>query len=777
MANVVAEGVVVITADSTKLTAQLRQLEASVPRAAARMEKKLAEAVGGVGASKAGKAALKATEAAMLATVVRVTAATAAITVAGWAGTLKVVKYAWGSTWSDMRRDAVRALRDIAAAARRYTMEAVTAVRSRFGGAWSAVVGRMRSVWGRSWADMRGDATRAAVAATAAVKASWGRAWKALRTDGKKTVTSVANNLMGMARTAVKAGADAAKGLASFLSSSKAMKALSGGIDGIIDGLLSLVPLQAAVVAGSILLAPALYAVGGAAGAATTAGVGLAGVFATVTLGTHGLSDALTELADTGKLSDATLKSLSPSAVRLTYAINGLRKPFGVLRKAIQESLLSGLDKTLGSLARTWLPVLPGMLGAVGGALNRIVKSAAAALGSKGFVGDIRAAMAGAVTAIGVLGQAVAPLVRAFGVLARASVPYLVQVASLIRSVAVRFSGWINTADRSGKLSSFMASAVASLKDIAAIGKVSFKIVGQIIGIIFPASDKASKSIFEGVLRDLTRFSKWLENPKNQEQVRGWISMVMGIVTAIVTQIIPAVDRWIKKFEDAYEKIDRFVKRVEKLWKSVTSSTTNMSSAVSGAIGSIPGRISGALSRLTSSVGSAFSRAGNAAMDAVRSMAGRVVSAIGSIPGRAAAALGGLGGVLYSAGVALLAGLISGVRSQIGKLQSLLRSVTSMIPDWKGPLDTDRELLVPAGRAIMGGLQEGIASGVPDIRGQLRDLTGAIGAFRPPTATGHTTYNVNVTVPARDLAELRDVRDFFQRVQRISRQGGVAAYV
>ncbi|MFC6017575.1 hypothetical protein ACFP2T_15335 [Plantactinospora solaniradicis] len=92
----------------------------------------------------------------------------------------------------------------------------------------------------------------------------------------------------------------------------------------------------------------------------------------------------------------------------------------------------------------------------------------------------------------------------------------------------------------------------------------------------------------------------------------------------------------------------------------------------------------------------------------VRYDTGAVVDFFAGIPRRILRALGNLGDLLRNAGRSIIQGLINGIRGMVPSLSGTLGWITNMIPDWKGPMDTDRRLLEPSGTAIMGGLIRGI---------------------------------------------------------------------
>ena len=108
----------------------------------------------------------------------------------------------------------------------------------------------------------------------------------------------------------------------------------------------------------------------------------------------------------------------------------------------------------------------------------------------------------------------------------------------------------------------------------------------------------------------------------------------------------------------------------------------------------------------------------------VKEKIGLAVGYVRGIPGKIIGAIGDLGRLLFDAGKAVIQGLIDGIGDKIGDLKNMLGSVTSLIPDIKGPLDKDKILLKPAGVAIMEGLIKGIESGKTPLTTALEKVTG-----------------------------------------------------
>lgn len=135
-----------------------------------------------------------------------------------------------------------------------------------------------------------------------------------------------------------------------------------------------------------------------------------------------------------------------------------------------------------------------------------------------------------------------------------------------------------------------------------------------------------------------------------------------------------------------------------------------------------------------------FNEGKDSALNAVSDMVSDAVDYLSDLPGRAANALGDLGHVLFGAGASLIGGFIDGIQSKIGAVTSTLSSLTSKLPDWKGPAELDARILTPSGELLIDGLIAGIQRAVPRVRAELQGLTGQLPQFGPQFA--------GVTAPA-----------------------------
>jgi phage-related protein len=137
----------------------------------------------------------------------------------------------------------------------------------------------------------------------------------------------------------------------------------------------------------------------------------------------------------------------------------------------------------------------------------------------------------------------------------------------------------------------------------------------------------------------------------------------------------------------------------------------------------LPGELLSALAPLGGMLWDMTKAAGMRMVNAAKAKGVEFVAYIKTLPSKAKAALGSIGSVLLNAGKQLIAGFIRGITSQFGAVRSKLSSLTSSLPDWKGPAPLDKKILAPAGRMVIGGFMSGIDKQTPLLKRQLNGLT------------------------------------------------------
>ncbi len=281
------------------------------------------------------------------------------------------------------------------------------------------------------------------------------------------------------------------------------------------------------------------------------------------------------------KFAEAMAK-LSPNGRALINTLIALKPRFDDLKKSVQDRLLAGFDTSVKDLATKWLPALGPMLGGLADKFNIVTKRIFGALGKPQFISDIQAAMGGFGSFVERLGSSLDPLIGAFGRLARASVPFLGELGDLLGGMFEKFSKWIESADKSGALTQFMADAAQALRDIWDIGGLTIGILGEIVEILFPASKRESDSVLAHVKQMLSDVKEWLADPENQKKLQDWIERVQDFGDTLGEWAMRIVE-WTDRIDGWIEKIDTFVTAIGKMPARIRAAAKGMFDGVKDA--------------------------------------------------------------------------------------------------------------------------------------------------------------------------------------------------
>lgn len=248
-----------------------------------------------------------------------------------------------------------------------------------------------------------------------------------------------------------------------------------------------------------------------------------------------------------------------------------------------------------------------------------------------------------------------------------------------------------------------------------------------------------------------------------------WI--ILGIVALVaVIVMIATKTTW---FQDAWKAMtDAVVAAWNWLWGAVTgmvnSAVQRVTSiitwcvttalAIFGWFAALPGRIA-----------DWFGRVRSAAVDKLVAL----ISWVRGLPDRILSAVGDLGSLLLDAGRSIIRGLIDGVTGMIGSLKERFASITSMIPDWKGPMTVDLKLLAPSGAALMSGLMDGVDDQLPAFERQLTGITAGIPANVNTSVSAAARAAVEKKVTLQFVGSEDDFNQFMRRSVQINGGGSV----
>lgn len=233
------------------------------------------------------------------------------------------------------------------------------------------------------------------------------------------------------------------------------------------------------------------------------------------------------------------MAKLSPNAQAFVRTLIRLKEEFAGIKRQVQDRLFAGLDKSLEQLASNWGPKLVPILGGMADAINGVAKNMMEAFGRPEFIDNIAKTSKHFERFLGFLGDAVIDIVDAFARIGAASGPVLDALGGIIADIADSFADWIEEAEKTGDLESFMETAAHYLNEIYDIGKLAFGIMGEIIEILFPTSDSAGKGLLAGIKASLQDVKDWLADPKNKKQIEDWMNSFDDFFTKLTEEWIP----------------------------------------------------------------------------------------------------------------------------------------------------------------------------------------------------------------------------------------------
>lgn len=252
-----------------------------------------------------------------------------------------------------------------------------------------------------------------------------------------------------------------------------------------------------------------------------------------------------------------------------------------------------------------------------------------------------------------------------------------------------------------------------------------------------------------------------------------WFQTLWSTVWNAIKSASIAVWNWLKS---ALKATFEFLKNIFlnftgpgliiKHWDRIKSATATawawVKQKISSVVSGIKSVIAGMVSIVAKVIGY-FARI----KEGVASKVGSLISFVKGIPGKVKSAVGNLGSILVNAGKNIIRGLIRGVSSMIGSLKSKFSSITSMIPDWKGPMTVDMKLLTPSGEALLSGLMKGVDRQTPKLKKQLGGITSDIPGMLDTTVSQSLLAKVRgADSPLRFVFDVTGTDEDMKRIVR-----------
>lgn len=202
---------------------------------------------------------------------------------------------------------------------------------------------------------------------------------------------------------------------------------------------------------------------------------------------------------------------------------------------------------------------------------------------------------------------------------------------------------------------------------------------------------------------------------------------------------------------------------VSTAWNLIRGYVTALSATIRTVVSTVRALLSGNFSQAWTIAKTAVSNAWNGIKTAISSGISNAVSLVKTLPQKILSALGNLGSLLVNAGKSVIGGFVDGVSSMFSKVKNKLSELTSWLPDWKGPAQTDATILKKSGQLVIGGFIDGLESSYGKVRSSLGTLTSDLSGMVTPggtltldtTGAQHSGTVYNVTVQA--LAPSADI--------------------
>lgn len=280
----------------------------------------------------------------------------------------------------------------------------------------------------------------------------------------------------------------------------------------------------------------------------------------------------------TGAGAAAQVTQLSASAQRTVDVIKGLKDEWVDLRLSTQEHLFTGVPGEIQATSKAWFQPLKDELGKYADTYNGIFKTGAASVRQPEFIANTIIGLESVRGLLSRVGGAIAgPGVRAWGQLSAAAKPFIDMLGTKFSTMIVNFSNWIDKAEKSGALSEFFKESAFYLGQIWDIGGETIKVLGQLFAIWTGSENRnADDSALQGIKVGLQDFSDWLDDPKNQEKVRGFIDTIHSAFDVTIDVFkwlkdtgIPTAKDWINTVDGWIDTVGGWIDSA-KIWKDAT---------------------------------------------------------------------------------------------------------------------------------------------------------------------------------------------------------------
>ena len=249
--------------------------------------------------------------------------------------------------------------------------------------------------------------------------------------------------------------------------------------------------------------------------------------------------------------------------------------------------------------------------------------------------------------------------------------------------------------------------------------------------------------------------------------IRSVVSAVAGLWMAEINLMVSAARALASGVSAAVSAVANWFRS---MWSAVSGAMSGFASAVGNGARAAWNALTSAVSSMVSGARGVLNQLGNVGRNAMNGLLSGLRAGVSAIGGVVAAirshvmgAVAGAGGWLVGAGRAVLDGFLNGLKSAWQSVTSFIGGIGSWIASHKGPIEYDRQLLVPHGGAIMSGFAEGLSNSfhanvAPVISGIASQVSAGLSVAPVVGMDGGTGYGAagyagraaNITVQTND---------------------------
>ncbi|MET7772437.1 hypothetical protein [Nocardia sp. NPDC005366] len=239
------------------------------------------------------------------------------------------------------------------------------------------------------------------------------------------------------------------------------------------------------------------------------------------------VSEAASQQSSAAEAFERAMAKLSPSAREFVNTVRGMGERWSAFRMAVQEPLFTGLGDSVVGLADAQLDRVRDGLSGIAEVINTGVRDILADLSTPETGAKLEKVFVNAKAAIGPLLAGVNDLMQGLLSLAGVGSDFLPGASQSFADSMANFRAWAESPDGQNKFRDFLRDSLDALGRIWELAKS----VGTALGGLVTSAEPTGESMLDSLVRNLDRFSAWLNSPEGQQAMKDFWEDVRTTVT------------------------------------------------------------------------------------------------------------------------------------------------------------------------------------------------------------------------------------------------------